>query len=98
MKGSDYPSQQVADKCRESSKSIAKVKKDIKFEATGDQINNRLITFLHCQTKATNNNCSKLEKDYNLCHKSFMGMGSYKGRRDCGMELEAWYNCLRIIE
>jgi hypothetical protein len=94
MKGSDFPLNEVAHKCKESYKLIAKIKKEIKFETTGQRLNNHLIKFLHCQTKATINNCSKLENEYDLCHKSFMGMGAYRGRKDCGMELKAWYECL----
>jgi len=91
IKGSDFPSDRVAGKCAEQYKSLAK-KKEISMKATGDQKNNALVTFLQCQVKATKT-CKEWEKEYTLCHKSFMGMGSYKGKRHCGEELTALYQC-----
>ena len=91
MKGSDFPSQLVDDKCTTEYKSLAK-KKNVSIDATGDQKNNSLVVFLLCQVKATKS-CQDLEKEYSLCHKSFMGMGSYKGKRHCGEELAALFQC-----
>ena len=91
IKGSDFPSDLVADKCQTDYKSLAR-KKKISIEATGDQKNNSLVKLLQCQAKATKT-CKDVEKEYSLCHKSFMGMGSYKGKRHCGEELTALYQC-----
>jgi hypothetical protein len=91
MKGSDFPSHLVNEKCFTDYKSLAK-KKNVAMDATGDQKNNALVAFLQCQVKATKT-CKDLEKEYSLCHKSFMGMGSYKGKRHCGEELAALYQC-----
>ena len=93
IKGSDFPCHQVADKCASEYKSIAK-KKKISLEATGDILNNALVTFLQCQVKAVSKGCKGIEKEYSLCHKSFMGTGSYKGKRHCGEELMALYQCV----
>jgi hypothetical protein len=38
--------------------------------------------------------CKGAEKEYSLCHKSLMGVGSYKGKRHCGEELTALYKCV----
>ena len=83
MTGSDFPRHQVAEKCTSEYKSIAK-KKKISLEATGDILNN----------KAVSKGCKGIEKEYSLCHKSFMGTGSYKGKRHCGEELMALYQCV----
>ena len=91
MKGSDFPSRLVHGKCATEYKSLSK-KKNVSIDATGDQKNNALVVFLQCQVKATKT-CNDLEKEYSLCHKSFMGMGSYKGKRHCGEELAALYQC-----
>ena len=91
MKGSDFPSQLVDERCATDYKSLAK-KKNVAIDATGEQKNNALVVFLRCQVKATKT-CKYLAKEYNMCHKSFMGMGSYKGKRHCGEELAALYQC-----
>lgn len=90
VKGSSFPSDVVATKCQNEYKSIAK--KKIDMHATGDKKNNLMLQFLRCQAKATAS-CKHLEKEYSLCHKSFMGVGSYKGRRNCGAELEEFFRC-----
>ena len=93
IRGSDFPPQFVADKCAFDYKSLVK-KKKISMDATGDQKNNALVIFLQCQVKTKNRNCKDTEKEYSLCHKSFMGMGSYKGKRHCGDELRSLYQCV----
>ena len=92
IKGSDFPSELVVDKCASEFKAVAK-KKKIPLDATGDRVNMMLVHLLQCQVKATKQ-CQKLEKEYSLCHKSFMGMGTYKGKRDCGEQLSEIYQCV----
>jgi hypothetical protein len=92
IKGPTIPSDRVADRCATNYASLMK-KKKIVVDATGDPKNNALVQFLQCQAKATKS-CQKIEKEYTLCHKSFMGMGSYKGKRHCGEELRLFYQCL----
>jgi hypothetical protein len=93
IRGSDFPPQSVADKCASAYKSLVN-KKKISMDATGDQKNNALVIFLQCQVKTGSKNCKDAEKEYSLCHKSFMGMGSYKGKRNCGDELRSLYQCV----
>jgi hypothetical protein len=93
IKGSDFPCDKVADKCASAYKSIAK-KKRISLEATGKQNNNALVNFLQCQVKTVSKQCKGIEKEYSLCHKSFMGMGSFKGKRHCEEELTALFQCV----
>ena len=91
MRGSDFPSQLVHSKCASDYSSLVK-KKNIQLEATGDSKNNALVAFLNCQTKATKQ-CIDLQKEHGSCLKSFMGMGSYKGKRNCAEELTALLEC-----
>lgn len=81
----------VEKKCAPLYKSIRR--KTIDVRATGDSKNDKLVAFLSCQSKATKT-CIPENKEYSQCHKSFMGMGSYNGRRDCGKELSELYACI----
>mmetsp|Transcript_13709 Transcript_13709/g.15038 ORF Transcript_13709/g.15038 Transcript_13709/m.15038 type:complete len:109 (+) Transcript_13709:50-376(+) len=92
IKGNEYPFSSVSSKCTLQHKSIKK--KKINLSATGSPANNALVSFLRCQVKATKT-CADFEKEYTLCHKSFMGTGSYNGKRECGEELEALYTCVK---
>lgn len=94
VKGSDFPSEIVADKCASQYRAVVK-KKKIPLDATGDRVNMMLVHLLQCQVKSTKH-CQKIEKEYSLCHKSFMGMGSYKGKHDCAEQLSALYRCVTL--
>ena len=93
VKGRDFPSDTVVDKCAKAYSIISKKKKKIDMDATGEKNNNLLLDFLQCQAKATKS-CKNEEKEYTRCHQSFMGVGSYNGRKHCGLELEQLYTCL----
>lgn len=74
-------------------------KKKINLDITGDKKTNALLAFLKCQAKASKAadvipSCQIQDKEYTLCHQSFMGVGSYKGKRHCGDQMEALYNCV----
>jgi hypothetical protein len=92
IKGSVFPPKTVATKCLSHYDTVKK-KKKIDLNATGDPKTNNLLFLLQCQSKATKE-CKEKEEDYSLCHKSFMGVGSYKGKRHCGEEMEALYHCI----
>mmetsp|Transcript_3375 Transcript_3375/g.5120 ORF Transcript_3375/g.5120 Transcript_3375/m.5120 type:complete len:113 (+) Transcript_3375:71-409(+) len=94
VKGSNMPPLVVADKCKAGHKSIANKKKEISMDTTGEQKTNMLLEFLRCQVKTNAKNCKDIEKEYTLCHKSFMGTGSYKGMRHCGKPMAALYQCV----
>ncbi|CAB9521420.1 expressed unknown protein [Seminavis robusta] len=87
------PAATIHDKCMGDFKSVEK-KKKIDLEATGDKKTNALLALLKCQVKASSQ-CKPQEKEYTLCHQSFMGVGSYKGQKHCGGPMEAMYNCIR---
>ena len=38
--------------------------------------------------------CAKVEKNYSACHAGVMGVGNFKGRRNCGEEMEKLYQCV----
>jgi hypothetical protein len=96
MKGSEIPTLRIASKCQSEYNSIKK-KKDISLQTTGDQKTNLLLNLLRCQVKATTaKSCKEIEKEYTKCHQSFMGTGSYKGKKHCGDELQALYDCVLI--
>ena len=92
IKGSVFPHKTVVTKCMSHYDTIKK-KKKIDLNATGDPKTNSLLFLLQCQSNATKQ-CKQKEHDYSLCHKSFMGVGSYKGKRHCGEEMEALYDCI----
>ena len=84
-----------------------KNKKKIQLDSTGDKKTNALLAFLKCQVKATKTattnevngssnsaSCQAQDKEYTLCHQSFMGVGSYKGKKHCGDQMAALYKCI----
>lgn len=79
-------------KCRKKLEAVQK-KKNISLDSTGDKKTNAMLAFLKCQAKATKR-CSAQDKEYTLCHQSFMGVGSYKGAKHCGAPMEDLYNCI----
>mmetsp|Transcript_22267 Transcript_22267/g.40462 ORF Transcript_22267/g.40462 Transcript_22267/m.40462 type:complete len:116 (-) Transcript_22267:279-626(-) len=89
----EIPKEIVEEKCAPLYKSIIRRKKAIDLRATGDSKNDKLVAFLSCQSKATKT-CIPENKEYAQCHKSFMGMGSYNGKRDCKKELSELYACI----
>ena len=38
--------------------------------------------------------CMKVEKAYSVCHAGIMGVGNYKGRKNCGTEMESLFMCV----
>eukprot|EP00985_Skeletonema_marinoi_P009237 scaffold4271_cov123-Skeletonema_marinoi.AAC.5 len=38
--------------------------------------------------------CAKVEKAYNSCHAGIMGVGNFKGRKNCGTEIESLFACV----
>ena len=38
--------------------------------------------------------CVKVEKAYSACHAAIMGVGNYKGKRNCGEEMERLFLCV----
>jgi hypothetical protein len=89
----EIPKEIVEEKCAPLYKSIIRRKKAIDLRATGDSKNDKLVAFLSCQSKATKT-CFSENKEYAQCHKSFMGMGTYNGKRDCKKELSELYACI----
>jgi hypothetical protein len=92
VKGSSFPASLVSAKCAYDYKSVAK-KKVIDLEATGSPKTNLMLALLRCETEATKT-CQGFEKEYTKCHKSFMGVGSYKGKRHCGDEMSRLHDCI----
>jgi len=80
-------------KCQKELQMVQK-KKRIDLDATGDKHTNALLALLKCQVKSTKL-CKLEDKEYTLCHQSFMGVGSYKGKKHCGDPMEALYQCIR---
>ena len=68
--------------------------KSIEIDAIGDRKNNVLLDLLRCLVKADKSLCQTESKRYEQCHASVMGIGNFEGRKNCGHELEALYNCL----
>lgn len=52
-------------------------------------------TFGDSKEKATDGKpCVKVEKAYNSCHAAIMGVGNFKGRKNCGEEMESLFQCV----
>ena len=96
VNGSKIPADRVHDRCASDQASVTK-KKNIDLDATGDQKTNALLGFLKCQVKASKT-CKLEEKEYVACHQSIMGVGTYKGARHCGGEMESLYKCVLGLE
>jgi hypothetical protein len=91
----------VAGKCQSEYNSLVKNKSKKKQETfslttTGDKKTNQLLNFLHCQVKAVKI-CDEQSKAYTKCHQSFMGTGSYQGRKHCGLEMQALWECIVVV-
>ena len=83
----------IAPRCAKYHTSVQKLK-SIDLDAIGDRKNNVLLDLLRCLVKADKSSCQKESKLYEQCHASVMGIGNFEGRKNCGHELEALYNCL----
>ena len=104
--GSDFPSELVAEQCMSRFRYLSKTtnnndnKKNkkssmsIDMANTGDRKTNLMLAFLQCQMTATKS-CNDFGTEYRKCHSSFMGVGSYNGKRNCGDEMMSLYNCLK---
>ena len=87
-----------------------KKKKAIDLNDIGAPRYNLLLDLMKCQVKHPNTeantpsghgekatgpkSCTKLEKAYNSCHASIMGVGNFKGRKSCGQEIESLFTCV----
>ena len=95
IKGSDIPESLVVPKCQALLKSVQKKKKKIDLASTGDSKTNLLLDLLKCQVKKDKEiSCTDQLKEYNKCHSSFMGTGSYQGRQHCQEEMQTLYYCV----
>jgi|Transcript_22198 hypothetical protein len=84
-----------------------KSKATIDLEAIGTPSYNVLLNLLRCQVKHPNvpsaveneskgdgANCTKVEKMYSACHAAVMGVGNYKGSRNCGEQMKQLFLCV----
>ena len=98
INGSDFPSELVAEQCMSRFRYLSKKEKkssmSIDMANTGDRKTNLMLAFLQCQMTATKS-CNDFGTEYRRCHSSFMGVGSYNGKRNCGDEMMSLYNCLK---
>ena len=92
IKGSAVPAHLVATNCTSQYNAIKK-KKTIDLSATGNPNTNNLLLLLQCQSKTTRE-CKEKGQEYTMCHNSFMGVGTYKGKKNCGKEMNEFYQCL----
>ena len=94
VNGSDLPASLLEEttKCQKQFQSVQK-KKKISLDSTGDKKTNAMLELLKCQAKATKR-CKAQDKEYTLCHQSFMGVGSYKGEKHCGGPMQDLYKCI----
>lgn len=67
--------------------------KVVDINATGHRDNNALLKLLKCECKESKI-CLDVDKSYSTCHSNIMGTGSYKGRKDCGVELAELLQCI----
>ena len=81
----------AAPKCLSLLKSIQK--KKVELDATGQPRTNSLLKFLRCQVKSTKG-CIGEEKTYMNCHMAVMGTGSFKGKSNCGEDMEGLFSCV----
>ena len=80
----------------------------IDLDEIGTPRYNLLLDLMKCQSKHPNiigdkneekiqidaKPCLKVEKAYNSCHAGIMGVGNYKGRKNCGQEIESLFLCV----
>ena len=98
--GSSGENENIAPKCKKLLKAVQK--KKIKLENIGDPTYNNFLELVRCQMKANKNNmlndgkisCVTQSKQYEACHASIMGTGSFDGRKHCADELEALFRCV----
>ena len=104
------PPDVISDACAKYYKPLSKKKKKpIDTEAIGTPTYNLLLDLLRCQVKHPNNaiakdnggaggsdakKCVNVEKMYSACHAAVMGVGNYKGRKNCGDEMERLFSCV----
>ena len=86
-------------KCQSEYNAVRK-KKRINLDTTGDKKTNSLLSYLQCQVQKNGLPnvkilCNDISKEYTKCHQSFMGTGSYQGRKDCGKEMNELWDCVR---
>lgn len=99
---------EISPHCVKYYKPLQKKKKAIDLEEIGTPRYNLLLDLMKCQVKHPNKNnlsdneetmidakpCAKVEKAYNSCHSGIMGVGNYKGRKNCGNEIESLFSCV----
>ncbi len=103
------PLSEVSPHCVKYYKPLAKKKKKaIDLDEIGTPRYNLLLDLMKCQSKHPNiigdkneekiiidaKPCLKVEKAYNSCHAGIMGVGNYKGRKNCGQEIESLFLCV----
>eukprot|EP00529_Nitzschia_sp_RCC80_P033293 CAMPEP_0113444422 /NCGR_PEP_ID=MMETSP0014_2-20120614/2657_1 /TAXON_ID=2857 /ORGANISM="Nitzschia sp." /LENGTH=129 /DNA_ID=CAMNT_0000335431 /DNA_START=97 /DNA_END=486 /DNA_ORIENTATION=- /assembly_acc=CAM_ASM_000159 len=105
INGSDFPPGLVAEKCMSRFRYLSKNNNNNKKKKssssmsfdmanTGDRKTNLMLAFLQCQMTATKS-CEDFGTECRKCHNSFMGVGSYNGKRNCGDEMMSLYKCLK---
>ncbi len=103
------PLNEISPKCIKHYKPLAKKKKKaIDLNEIGTPRYNLLLDLMKCQSKHPNKPvgdnseekatdvkpCVKVEKAYNSCHAAIMGVGNFKGRKNCGEEIESLFQCV----
>mmetsp|Transcript_7545 Transcript_7545/g.12460 ORF Transcript_7545/g.12460 Transcript_7545/m.12460 type:complete len:125 (-) Transcript_7545:1893-2267(-) len=103
------PLSDISPLCVKYYKPLAKKKKKaIDLDEIGTPRYNLLLDLMKCQSKHPNKHafgdneekiidskpCVKVEKAYNSCHAGIMGVGNYKGRKNCGQEIESLFLCV----
>ena len=102
------PITEISPSCHKLYNSLPKRKKKaiIDTKAIGTPTYNILLDLLRCQVKHPNGTvdvtsveekkkeCIKIEKTYSACHMAVMGVGNYKGIKNCGKEMEQLFQCV----
>lgn len=86
----------VAGKCQSEQSKNKEKQEMFSLTTTGDKKTNQLLSFLQCQVKAVKT-CDDKSRAYTKCHQSFMGTGSYQGRKHCGLEMQALWECVIVV-
>uniref|UniRef100_A0A7S2TYY2 Uncharacterized protein n=1 Tax=Lotharella oceanica TaxID=641309 RepID=A0A7S2TYY2_9EUKA len=80
-----------AKRCRKIRRALGE--REIDLGATGSQDNNKLVSLLKCESRARRK-CEDVSKRYAQCHAAIMGVGMFKGKRNCRNELASWLQCV----
>lgn len=99
------PVTSISPVCHKQYNSVPRRKKKsiIDTESIGTPSYNVLLDFMRCQAKHPNltstdtekkKECLKLEKMYSACHMGVMGVGNYKGKKNCSEEMMQLFLCV----